>query len=59
MDNHVEVEENTVGNDEASDNTVPNSRMQDFHVSSNTSVSVGESLINSYNVTDEAVIENL
>ena len=33
--------------------------MQDFNISSNTSVLVGESSINSYNVTVVAVIENL
>ena len=50
---YIEIDENTVAEDELSKNTVPNNHVQDFKVSPNTSLSVEESSINSHNVTDE------
>ena len=50
---NIQIDGNTVAEDELSKNTVPNDHAQDFNVSPNTSSSVEESSINSHNVTDE------
>ena len=50
---YIEIDENTVAEDELSKDTVPNDHVQDFNISPNTSLSVQESSINSLNMADE------
>ena len=50
---YIEIDKNTVAEDELSKDTVPNDHVKDFNVSPNTSLSVEESSINSHNMADE------
>ena len=50
---NIEIDENTVAEDELFKNTVPNNHVQDFNVPLDTSSLAEESLINSHNMMDE------